>query len=232
MEREYQMKKLEEVIGYKFKNRKYLDIALTHSSYANESRDRKLKSNERLEFLGDSVLGLVCAARLFGEHPDVMEGELTKMRSALVCEGALCICAREIGLGEHLRLGKGEEAGGGRTRDSILADAMEALIGAVYLDAGFDAAKRLIMEHVLLPGEKRMARSAITDYKTALQEIVQKNQGEVLSYRLTDSCGPDHQKSFSVEVLLNSNVIGRGVGHSKKEAEQMAAKEALELMGL
>ncbi len=226
------MKKLEEVIGYKFKNKRYLEIALTHSSYANESRDRKLKSNERLEFLGDSVLGLVCAAHLFEEHPDVMEGELTKMRSSLVCEGALCICAREIGLGEHLRLGKGEESGGGRTRDSILADAMEAIIGAVYLDAGLDTARKFIMEYVLLPGQARMMRAAITDYKTALQEIVQKNHGEVLSYRLTDSCGPDHQKSFSVEVLLNSNVIGRGMGHSKKEAEQMAAKEALELMGL
>lgn len=226
------MKKLEQVIGYSFKNHRYLEIAITHSSYANESRERKLKSNERLEFLGDSVLGLVSAAYLFGEYPDVMEGELTKMRSALVCEGALCSCARDIGLGEYLRLGKGEESGGGRERPSILADAMEALIGAVYLDAGFDTARKFIMERVIFPGEKRMGRAAITDYKTALQEIVQKNHGEVLSYRLIDSCGPDHQKSFSVEVLLNSNVIGKGVGHSKKEAEQMAAKEALELMGL
>lgn len=226
------MKRLEQIIDYSFKNRRYLEIAVTHSSYANESRDRKLRSNERLEFLGDSVLGLVSASYLFNEHKDVMEGELTKMRSSLVCEGALCVCAREIGLGEYLRLGKGEESGGGRTRDSILADAMEALIGAVYLDGGLEQAKKLIMDYVLLPGIKRMGRAAITDYKTALQEIVQKNHGEVLSYRLTDSCGPDHQKSFSVEVLLNSNVIGKGMGHSKKEAEQMAAKEALELMGL
>ena len=212
---------MESVINYQFQNRKILEIALTHSSYANESRDRRLKSNERLEFLGDSVLGLVSATYLFESYPDVMEGELTKMRSALVCEGALCVCAREIGLGDHLRLGKGEESGGGRTRDSILADAMEAVIGAVYLDGGLEQARKLILDYVLTPGEKRMGRAAITDYKTALQEIVQKNHGEMLSYRLTDACGPDHQKSFSVEVLLNSNVIGAGMGHSKKEAEQM-----------
>ena len=225
------MKKLEEIIGYRFRTHRYLEIALTHSSYANENRERRLKCNERLEFLGDSVLGLVTASRLFEKYPDVAEGELTKMRSALVCEGALCACARAIGLGDFLRLGKGEESGGGRTRDSILADAMEALIGAVYLDGGLAQAERLILDFVLLPGEERLGSAAITDYKTALQEIVQKNPGESLSYRLIDSCGPDHQKQFSVEVLLNTNVIGTGSGHSKKEAAQMAAREALKLMG-
>ena len=223
------MKQLESVIGYQFKKKEYLKTALTHSSFANESRERKCESNERLEFLGDSVLGLVTAAHLYRTRPEVMEGELTKMRAALVCEGSLCACARTIGLGEYLCLGHGEESGGGRYRDSILADAFEALIGAIYLDGGEAPASQFIHRFVI---GSAIDPGAITDFKTALQEIVQKNPGEVLSYRMCGTSGPDHEKQFSVEVLLNSNVIGNGSGHSKKEAEQMAAKEALKLMGV
>lgn len=221
------MKKLEETIGHSFKDCDLIITALTHSSYANESRDKKCKDNERLEFLGDSVLGVITTTYLYEKYPNTPEGELTKMRAGLVCEGALCECARKIHLGDYLRLGKGEEAGGGRCRDSILADAFEAVIGAIFLDAGLEVAKKFVHEYVL-NNEKR----AISDYKTTLQEIVQKNHGEILSYRLLGADGPDHDKKFKVEVLLNSNVIGRGEGHSKKEAEQMAAREALELMGL
>ena len=226
------MKKLEDVIGYHFQNHRLLELALTHSSYANENREKKLTSNERLEFLGDSVLGFITASHLYQTHPDVAEGELTKMRSALVCESSLCECARTIGLGEYLRLGHGEESGGGRKRDSILADAFEALIGALYLDAGEKQAREFVHRFVIDAAQRVVKPDAVTDYKTTLQEIVQKNPGETLSYRLLDTKGPDHEKSFSVEVLLNSNVVGKGHGHSKKEAEQMAAKEALELMGL
>ncbi len=221
------MKKLEETIGHSFKDQTLLLNAVTHSSYANEAKDKNCRDNERLEFLGDSVLGVITTAHLYSKYPDTPEGELTKMRAGLVCEGALCQCARKIKLGDFLRLGRGEEAGGGRRRDSILADAFEAVIGALYLDAGLEAAKKFVHTYVL-DNEK----GTISDYKTTLQEIVQKNHGEILSYRLLGAEGPDHDKKFRVEVLLNSNVIGHGIGHSKKEAEQMAAKEALELMGL
>ena len=221
------MNRLEECIEYKFNNRDLLNNALTHSSYANEAKDKRVCDNERLEFLGDSVLGLITTTYLYKKHPNVMEGELTRMRANLVCEGSLCESARKIELGRYLFLGKGEDSGGGRERDSILADAFEALIGAMYLDSGFEAASKFVHKFVL---EKE--GGAISDYKTTLQEIVQKNHGEQLSYRLLGADGPDHAKNFRVEVLLNSNVIGRGEGHSKKEAEQRAAREALELMGL
>lgn len=222
------MKKLESIIGHSFHDENLLLTALTHSSFANEAKEKRWQNNERLEFLGDSVLGLVTTGYLYHKYPNVMEGELTKMRASLVCEGSLCECARAIGLGKYLRLGRGEESGGGRNRDSILADAFEALIGAMYLDAGEQVARKFVHRFVL----ERKHDSIVSDYKTTLQEIVQKNHGEVLSYRLLGTDGPDHEKSFLVEVLLNSNVIGHGKGHSKKEAEQMAAKEALELMGL
>ncbi len=225
------MKELEKVIGYHFKDRSLLQTALSHSSFVNECKEKNCVSNERLEFLGDSVLGVITASYLYETYPDVMEGELTKMRSALVCEGALCVCARTISLGEHLRLGRGEESGGGRKRDSILADAFEAVIGAIYLDGGEIPARKFVHKFVIR-GAKEIDPNAIRDYKTALQEIVQKNPGETLSYRMLGACGPDHDKKFQVEVLLNSNVIGQGEGHSKKEAEQMAAKKALALMGI
>ncbi len=222
--------KFQSTIGYKFKNINLLICALTHSSYANENRQSRVHDNERLEFLGDSVLGMTTAHYLYKKYPDEPEGELTKMRSALVCTGSLCEKARKIRLGENLRLGHGEESGGGRNRDSILADAFEAVIGAIYLDAGESASRAFITRFVLNAEED--GELAITDYKTMLQEIVQKNRGEVLSYRVLESNGPDHEKSFTVEVMINSNHIGSGSGHSKKEAEQMAAREALRLMGM
>ncbi len=220
----------EKKIGYTFKNRELLVRALTHSSYANEKRALGVMDNERLEFLGDSVLGMNTALYLFNKYPDHPEGELTKMRSSLVCTTALCECARAIGLGDKLLLGHGEESGGGRNRDSILADAFEAVIGAIYLDSGEEAARKYIKKFVF-DGAKN-GEDRLTDYKTALQEIVQKNRGEMLSYRMLESNGPDHERSFVVEVMINSNPVGRGHGHSKKEAEQMAAHEALKLMGI
>lgn len=220
----------QETIGYKFHDINLLICALTHSSYANENKQSGAHDNERLEFLGDSVLGMTAALYLYRKYPDEPEGELTKMRSSLVCTGSLCEKARRIRLGDCLRLGHGEESGGGRDRDSILADAFEAVIGAIYLDSGESAARAFITRFVLDAEEG--GELAITDYKTTLQEIVQKNHGEKLSYHVLESNGPDHEKSFTVEVMINSNHIGSGSGHSKKEAEQMAAREALRLMGM
>ncbi len=222
--------KFEKKIGYKFKNRDLLLRAVTHSSYANENRAEKVLDNERLEFLGDSVLGMNTALYLFEKYPNEHEGELTKMRSALVCTTALCERARAINLGDELRLGHGEESGGGRERDSILADAFEAVIGAIYLDSGEEEVRRFIKRFVF--DAEKGAEWTVTDYKTTLQEIVQKNRGEKLSYRTLETNGPDHERNFTVEVMINSNHIGTGYGHSKKEAEQMAAREALKLMGM
>ena len=226
------MEKLEEKIGYSFKDPALLRNALTHSSYANESRDKGVHSNERLEFLGDSVLGLVTSDYIFNLYRDIPEGELTKLRAALVCEQALHEQAESIGLSQYLYLGRGEEAGGGRTRTSILADATEALIGAIYLDGGMEKAREFVLSFIK-PSVKKHAHGAnFHDYKTMLQEIVQKNREETLSYRMAGQEGPDHNKTFRMEVLLNSNVIAEGVGHSKKEAEQDAAHKALQLMGV
>ncbi len=222
--------KFQNTIGYTFKNISLLERALTHSSYANENRASGVQDNERFEFLGDSVLGMNTALYLFNKYPDEPEGELTKMRSSLVCTGSLCERARAIGLGAELRLGHGEESGGGRDRDSILADAFEAVIGAIYLDSGEESARAFIKQFVF--EFEKGGEWSITDYKTTLQEIVQKNRGEKLSYRVIESTGPDHERSFTVEVMINSNHIGTGYGHSKKEAEQMAAREALKLMGM
>jgi len=217
-------------IGYKFKDTSLLLRALTHSSFANENRASGVQDNERLEFLGDSVLGMNTALHLYGKYPDEPEGELTKMRSSLVCTGALGVRAKAIDLGSQLRLGHGEESGGGRERASILADAFEAVIGAIYLDSGEQEARKFIKRFVFDAEEG--GEWSITDYKTTLQEIVQKNRGEKLSYRMLETNGPDHERSFTVEVMINSNHIGTGYGKSKKEAEQMAAREALRLMGM
>ena len=219
---------LEQRIGSQFKNGKYLRRALTHSSYSNESRE-KPECNERLEFLGDAVLSLVVSNYIFHRF-HLNEGDLTKIRASIVCEKSLFRFAGEIGLGEELYLGRGEEQMGGRTRPSIVSDAFEALIAAIFLDGGLEPASRFILRFVreeLDTGE----RSAFVDYKTMLQEIVQKNPEEKVSYVLVEENGPDHDKHFVVEVRLNSNVIGRGEFRSKKGAEQLAAKEALELMG-
>ena len=225
------MSTIEERIGYKFKNDVLLQTALTHSSYANEKRGRKIENNERLEFLGDSVLGLLCADYLFNTYKDFPEGELTKLRSSIVCERSLFELAVEFGLDEVIILGHGEEAGGGRRRSSILADCFEAVLGAVYLDGGSKAAAKFVKKFISQRAELAMNGRSFKDYKTALQEIVQKNHEEVLRYRLKAETGPDHNKSFLVELLLNSNVIAEGEGRSKKDAEQQAAKAALELMG-
>lgn len=223
------MNKFENAIGYQFKDRIILKEALTHSSFANEGK-KPNKNNERLEFLGDSVLSLVVAEHLFTHYKYLPEGELTKLRASLVCERSLYDFAQRISLGENLMLGKGEENTGGRLRPSILADAFEAVIASIYLDGGFEAAREFVLKFVpkkLDPQKK----NPLSDYKTALQEIVQKNKEEKIEYVMIDENGPDHNKSFIVEVHLNSNVIGAGNGKSKKQAEQFAAKEALELMG-
>ena len=219
------MEALEEKLGYRFTDRSLLENALTHSSYANENRARGMQSNERLEFLGDSVLGMVVADYLYRTHPDLPEGDLTRTRAALVCEESLAEVARTLELGAYLKLGRGEEAGGGRTRPSITADAVEAVLAAVYLDGGIGSARKLIQRFIL---DKEEEKSASRDYKTALQELVQKESGRVLGYKLIGSEGPDHAKIFSVEVDLNGGPIGRGKGRSKKEAEQMAAKAGIE----
>lgn len=218
------MKTLEERLGYQFQNRALLENALTHSSYANEHRDEGMSSNERLEFLGDSVLGMVVADHLYREHPNMPEGELTRTRAAMVCEGSLVEVARVLDLGRYLRLGKGEDAGGGRERPSILADATEAVLAAIYLDGGIAQARRTIRS-LILGNEEEL--SASRDYKTALQELVQKESGRKLTYRLVGEEGPDHAKRFAVEVLLDGNTVGAGEGRTKKAAEQNAAKAAI-----
>ena len=215
-------------LGYRFRDPRLLEKALTHSSYANEGR-HGLESNERLEFLGDSVLGFVAAKYLF-EKETGPEGELTKLRAAVVCEKALCSYSRELGLGDYLLLGKGERLTGGAERPSILADAFEAVIAAMFLDGGLEPVRGFVLRFVEKEANNQRKRH-FKDYKTTLQEIVQQNPEEKLEYVLTGESGPDHSKQFVVEVHLNSNVIGTGRGRSKKEAEQQAAREALKLMG-
>ena len=219
------MKTLEEKIGYTFRDRTLLENALTHSSYANEHRDKGMPSNERLEFLGDSILGLVVADHLYRNRPDLPEGDLTRIRAALVCEGSLVEVAKSLDLGSYLKLGRGEESGGGRKRPYIQADAVEAMLAAVYLDGGIGQARKLI--HNLILNQEREKIANGRDFKTALQELVQRESGQVLSYRLVGESGPDHAKCFSMEVLLNGQPIGAGEGRSKKEAEQAAAKAAV-----
>ena len=220
------MEKLEEKLGYTFHDRQLLENALTHSSYANENKSKGETSNERLEFLGDSVLGMVVADHLYRTHPNMPEGELTRTRAALVCEDSLVEVAAQLELGQYLKLGRGEDAGGGRKRPSIQADAVEAVIAAVYLDGGIGSARKLITNFILTNNEREQ-EGAIRDFKTALQELVQRESGRVLSYRLMGESGPDHAKVFSVEVDLDGKPIGAGEGRSKKEAEQNAAKAAM-----
>ncbi len=225
------MQELEKKLNYTFRSPALLEEALCHSSYANEHRTGQIHSNERLEFLGDSVLGFVTAEFLFLQHPDLPEGDLTRIRAALVCEQSLYEVAQKLDLGRYLKLGRGEEAGGGRARTSILADATEAVLAAVYLDGGITAAKALI-HRVLLDVEREEAvEERRRDYKTALQEFVQRQADQVLTYRMAGEEGPDHAKTFLAEVLLNGKPLGTGSGHSKKEAEQAAAKAALSALG-
>lgn len=223
------MKKLEEVIEYSFKNKSLLTEALSHSSFANENKKGR-NSNERLEFLGDSVLSIVVSQYLFEHFTHLPEGELTKIRASLVCEKSLYTFAKLIDLGKFLLLGKGEENTGGRERPSILADAFEALIAAIYLDSDLEASKNFILKFIPKDIDKNKT-PGFNDYKTILQEVIQQNPEEKVEYVIVEQSGPDHNKAFKVQVCLNSNVIGTGNGRSKKEAEQKAAKEALELMG-
>ena len=223
------MKDLQEIIGYTFQNPALLTEAMTHSSYAHEQH-KSMKYNERLEFLGDAVLSIVVSDYIYKHCPNLPEGELTKLRASLVCEKSLFDFAKQIDLGSYLRLSNGERRNGGAKRPSIVSDAFEALIAAIYRDGGMEAAERHILRFVI-PEIEQHKNHSFKDYKTKLQEIIQKNPGEKLEYRLIGSSGPDHDKHFKVEVCLNSNIIGRGGGRSKKEAEQQAAREALELMG-
>ncbi len=220
---------LEEKLGYKFKNIKFLETGVTHSSFANETKEH-VPYNERQEFLGDAVLSIIVSDYIFENYTKLPEGELTKLRASLVCEKSLCGFSNELELGSFLRLGHGEEIMGGRERPSILADAFEAVLAAIYLDGGIEPAAKVVLRFVKKALE-HVENAAFKDYKTLLQEIIQKNPEERLSYRLVAESGPDHDKRFEVEVLLNSNVIGHGIGKSKKAAEQLAAHEALKLMG-
>ncbi len=219
------IKDLEAAIGYQFKNITLLQNALTHSSYANERWHNSLMSNERLEFLGDSILGMVVAQYLYSHFPDRPEGELTRMRADMVCETSLAAVAAKLELGKHLLLGHGEERFGGRERASILADAVESVIAASFLDGGMAAAEGIIRRFILsdVPA-KRMHNQ---DYKTMLQELVQQKKDQVLSYHLVGESGPDHDKSFQVQVSLNGKTVGQGTGSSKKRAEQAAAQAAI-----
>ena len=212
---------LETIIGYQFKNPELLETALTHTSYANESRV-PVKHNERLEFLGDSVLQIVSADYLFHAYADRPEGDLTRIRSSLVSEGALFQFAQEINLGDYLRLGRGEEHCGGRTRPSVVSDAFEALIAALYLDGGMEVAKNFILPFIT------EGKTAEEDYKTQLQEVVQQDPSAVLRYEVTGETGPDHAKKFTVCVWRNGEKLAEAPGRSKKAAEQHAAKLALE----
>ncbi len=221
---------LEEVIGYRFRDRGNLVLALTHSSYANERKAADIKSNERLEFLGDSVLNIVTSDYIYRNCPELPEGEMTKMRAAIVCESSLARCAEKIRLGDYLFLGKGEENTGGRNRSSILSDAFEALIGAIYIDGGISEARRFIlktMEEIYLDLERI---DVFKDYKTMFQEIVQKKGDQRISYRILNEKGPDHNKVFTAQVLVGEKPYGKGTGRSKKEAEQNAAKDAIDKM--
>jgi len=223
------LSELQGKIGYTFRSPQLLRQALTHSSFASEGKKHG-KNNERLEFLGDSVLSVIVAKHLYTTYKDIPEGDLTKLRASLVCEKALDVFAGQLELGKYLHLGKGEEMTGGRQRPSILADAFEAVIAALYLDGGYEIAQRFVLGFI--PKDLDIHRaSPLADYKTVLQEIIQQNREEKIEYVMVEEKGPDHAKVFTAEVLLNSNIIGRGEGSSKKQAEQNAAREALKLMG-
>jgi len=218
------------IINYKFDNELILIEALTHSSYANERKGKTLKYNERLEFLGDSILGLIISDYLFKKFPELPEGDLTKTRAKIVCESSLSECAKLICIGRYILLGKGEESTGGRERTSILADAFEALIGAIYVDGGFDKAKKFILQIMLPIIDDAMNGKIFIDYKTQLQELLQNDSSITITYEIIKEKGPDHNKTFFAQVKKNEKIIGYGEGKSKKESEQNAAKMALEGM--
>ena len=218
------MEQFENIIGYQFHNKNYLRQALSHSSYANEMRLSKLANNERLEFLGDAVLELMSSEYIFSNNAEMYEGEMTKLRASLVCEPTLAMCAREIKLGEYILLGKGEIATGGSNRDSILSDAFEAVIGAIYLDGGFTSAKEFVMKFVL---DDIDSKKLFFDSKTILQEMVQADYKEPLVYKLIGESGPDHDKVFTVAAIVDGKELSQGSGKTKKAAEQAAAYQAI-----
>lgn len=222
---------LEKNLNYKFENIKLLKTALTHSSYANENKMKITDNNERLEFLGDAILSLIVSQYLYKKYPYYPEGELTKIRAKVVCESSLAFAARKINLGEYLLLGKGEEATGGRDRDSILGDAIEALVGAIYMDSDFQVVNNLLLENFEADIVYAVAKGALfIDYKTELQENLQKITRARIEYRVVKEEGPDHNKIFYMDVMVDDKIVGTGTGRNKKEAEQMAAKEALLIM--
>lgn len=218
------MQELQSRIGYSFKNDSFLKQALTHSSFSNEQKINRLKNYERLEFLGDAVLELVSSEFLFMENPDMPEGQLTRLRASMVCEPSLAYCANDIELSKYILLGRGEEATGGRKRDSIISDVMEAVIGAIYLDGGLEYAKKFIYRFILSDLENKIL---FMDSKTLLQEEIQKKNGSQLRYELVGESGPEHNKEFSVVAYLDGVLIGEGTGRTKKAAEQQAAYKAL-----
>lgn len=230
-ERKRLLDEIQEKIGYEFNNYELLNWALTHSSFANEHKKYKITFNERLEFLGDSVLGLIISDYIFNKYSDYPEGELTKLRATVVCEPSLSYVAKQINLGKYLLLGKGEEVTGGRERVSILADAFEALIGSIYIDGKFKSAKTFVLKFMTSIIENAVnGRELFIDYKTQLQELLQKKTKSKIEYRVVFEEGPDHNKIFHTEVVLKNKVLGKGQGKSKKEAEQNAAMKALKRM--
>lgn len=229
--RNEELSRIQSKTNYKFNKLELLNRALTHSSYANEHKKNSIKYNERLEFLGDSVLGIVISDYLFNQYPQFPEGELTKFRAIIVCENSLANVSRKINLGMYLLLGKGEEATGGRERASILADAFEALIGAIYLDGGINCAKQFILTNLKLTINNAISGRLFTDFKTELQEYLQKSNDSKIEYKVFKEEGPDHNKTFYVHVEYTNKILGKGIGKSKKEAEQNAAKAALEKVG-
>ena len=229
----YPLSALEEKIGYTFRDKGYLRTALTHSSYSNEMRTKNvdIECNERMEFLGDSVLSIITSQYIFGKFKDLPEGELTKIRSNAVCEGALHEFSTELSLGDYMFLGHGEERNGGRSHKAILADAFEALLAAIYLDGSFLKAEKFLLPYITVKIDKLIKQGRREDYKSLLQQFVQKSQGEILEYVLVGEEGPAHEKCFFFEVRLNNTTIGKGSGSTKREAEQRAAREALILFG-
>lgn len=220
---------MQQVVAYTYKNSELLKIALTHSSYANEHRNHRIKDNERLEFLGDAILDLIISEYLFSKYPEMPEGDLSKIRASIVCEASLAKNARKMDLGKYILLGKGEEMTGGRSRSSILADAFEAITGSLFMDGGFEQAKTFIWNTLVKDVEQTESIETLyTDYKTLLQECIQKVSSNPITYKVVGEDGPDHDKHFYVEVMHEAKKLGRGVGKSKKEAEQDAARKALE----
>ena len=219
----------EKKLNYEFKDKSLLEMALTHSSYHYVIKENKaLHNNERLEFLGDAFLDAIISEELYARLPDVEEGTLTKMRAKIVCEETLAVCGAKIEVGNFLKLGRGEEKSGGRRRESIIADAVEAIIGAMFLDGGYDCAKKFVLSLFGQAVEEALSGKLHTDYKSEMQERVQGSSQKPLKYRVTGTTGPDHDKVFYVDLFLGDEVIGRGRGKSKKEAERNAEKEALE----